>query len=47
MRAVKESRIRHDGVFLWRRRVLPLATVAAVLPERGAVVLNVDRRTLA
>jgi hypothetical protein len=38
--------IRHDGVFLWRRRVLPLATVDAVFPERGAVVLNVDRRTL-
>jgi hypothetical protein len=38
--------IRHDGVFLWRRRVLPFATVEAVFPERGAVVLNVDRRTL-
>jgi hypothetical protein len=38
--------IRHDGVFLWRRRVLPFATVGAVFPERGAVVLNVDRRTL-
>jgi hypothetical protein len=38
--------IRHDGVFFWRRRVLPLATVGAVFPEYGAVVLNVDRRTL-
>jgi hypothetical protein len=38
--------IRHDRVFLWRRRVLPLATVGAVFPEYGAVVLNVDRRTL-
>jgi hypothetical protein len=38
--------IRHDGVFLWRRRVLPIATVGAVFPEYGAVVLNVDRRTL-
>jgi hypothetical protein len=38
--------IRHDGVFLWRRRVLPFAMVAAVLPEHGAVVLNVDRGTL-
>jgi hypothetical protein len=38
--------IRHDGVFFWRRRVLPLATVGAVFPEHGAVVLNVDRRTL-
>lgn len=38
--------IRHHGVFLWRRRVLPIATVGAVFPEYGAVVLNVDRRTL-
>lgn len=38
--------IRHDGVFLWRRRVLPITTVAEVLPEHGAVVLSVDRRTL-
>jgi hypothetical protein len=38
--------IRHDGVFLWRRRVLPIATVGAVFPEYSAVVLNVDRRTL-
>jgi hypothetical protein len=38
--------IRYDGVFLWRRRVLPFATVEAVFPERGAVLLNVDRRTL-
>jgi hypothetical protein len=36
--------IRHDGAYVWRRRVLPVATVAAVLPEhgaRGAVVLNI------
>lgn len=39
--------IRHDGVFLWRRRTLPIATVAKVLPEQRAVVLNVDRRALA
>jgi hypothetical protein len=38
--------IRHDGVFLWRRRLLPIATVGAVVPEYGAVVLTVDRRTL-
>jgi hypothetical protein len=38
--------IRHDGVFLWRRRVLPIATVTAVLPEHGAVVLGVDRGIL-
>jgi hypothetical protein len=39
--------IRHDGVFLWRRRVLPITTVASVFPERRAIMLNVDRRTLA
>lgn len=39
--------IRHDGVFLWRRRTLPIATVRNVLPEQRAVVLNVDRRALA
>ena len=39
--------IRHDGVLLWRRRLLPITTVASVFPERRAVVLNVDRRPLA
>jgi hypothetical protein len=39
--------IRHEGVLLWRRRLLPLMTVASVSPEQRAVVLNVDRRTLA
>lgn len=38
--------IRHDGVLLWRRRLLPITTVASVFPEQRAVVLNVDRRTL-
>jgi hypothetical protein len=41
--------IRHEGALVWRRRVLPAAIIAAVLPEhgaRGAVVLNVDHRTL-
>jgi hypothetical protein len=46
-----EVAIRHDGAFVWRRRVLPVATVEAVLPEhgtRGAVILNIaDRRDLA
>ena len=44
-----EIAIRHDGVFVWHRRVLPEAAVAAVLPEhgpRGAVVLNLDKKTL-
>jgi len=38
--------IRHDGVLLWRRRLLPITTVASVFPEQRAVVLNLDRRTL-
>jgi hypothetical protein len=38
--------IRHDGIFLWRRRVLPITMVARVLPEQRAVVLKVDRRAL-
>jgi hypothetical protein len=43
-----EVAIRHEGAFVWRRRVLPFATVAAVLPKhgaRGAVVLNVAEET--
>jgi hypothetical protein len=38
--------IRRDGIFLWRRRVLPITMVAKVLPEQRAVVLKVDRRAL-
>jgi hypothetical protein len=38
--------IRHDGIFLWRRRVLPITMVAKVLPEQRAVVLGVDRREI-
>ena len=38
--------IRHDGIFLWRRRVLPITMVAKVLPDRRAVVLRVDQRAL-
>jgi hypothetical protein len=38
--------IRHDGIFLWRQRVLPITMVAKVLPEQRAVVLKVDRRAL-
>ena len=41
-----EFAIRHDGIFLWRRRVLPITTVAKVLPEQRAVVLKVDQRAL-
>lgn len=39
--------IRHDGTFLWRRRVLPIAAVAGVFPRQRAVLLNVDRHSLA
>jgi len=42
----EEFAIRHDAVFLWHRRVLPVTTVATVVPESGAVVLNLDRRAL-
>jgi hypothetical protein len=38
--------IRHDGMLLWRRRLLPITMVAEVLPEQRAVVLKVDRRVL-
>jgi len=38
--------IRRDGVFLWRRRVLPITTVANVFPKERAVLLNIDRHTL-
>jgi len=41
--------IRRDGIFVWRRRLLPAAMVAAFQPDhgaRGAVVLNVDDRML-
>ena len=38
--------IRHDGILLWRRRLLPVTAVAEVLPERRAVMLNVDGRIL-
>jgi hypothetical protein len=42
-----EIAIRHDGVFLWRRRVLPITSVSRVLSDRRAIELNVDRRSLA
>lgn len=42
----EEFAIRHDAVFLWHRRVLPVTTVATVVPESGAIVLNVDRKAL-
>jgi hypothetical protein len=38
--------IRHDGVFVWRRRLLPITTVANVVPDQRAVVLTVDGRAL-
>jgi len=39
--------IRHDGVFVWRRRLLPITTVENVVPDQRAVVLTVDERALA
>ena len=39
--------IRHDGVFVWHRRLLPITAVASVIVEQRAVMLNVDERTLA
>jgi len=38
--------IRHDGVFVWRRRLLPITTVAKVLPDQRAILLTVDGRGL-
>ena len=38
--------IRHDGVFVWHRRLLPMTSVANVIAEQRAVVLKVDERTL-
>jgi hypothetical protein len=38
--------IRHDGTFVWRRRLLPVGTVANVVPERRLVALSVDRKAL-
>jgi hypothetical protein len=39
--------IRHDGFFLWRRRLLPITTVANVVPDERAVVLTVEEWALA
>jgi hypothetical protein len=39
--------IRHEGFFVWRRRLLPITTVARVVPEKRAVVLTVEGRSLA
>jgi hypothetical protein len=38
--------IRHDGVFVWHRRLLPITSVANVIAEQRAVVLKVYERTL-
>jgi len=39
--------IRHEGFFVWRRRLLPITTVAKVVPDKRAVVLTVEGRSLA
>ena len=38
--------VRRDGVFVWRRELLSLATVATVLPERRVILLNVESSSL-
>jgi hypothetical protein len=38
--------IRHEGVFVWRRRLLPITTVANVLPDKRAVMLTVEEPAL-
>jgi hypothetical protein len=38
--------IRHDGTFVWHRRLLPITTVAAVIPDKRAVVLTIEERAL-
>jgi hypothetical protein len=39
--------IRHEGFFVWRRRLLPITTVAKVVPDKRAVVLTIEGRSLA
>lgn len=39
--------IRHEGLFVWRRRLLPITTVAKVVPDKRAVVLTVEGTALA
>jgi hypothetical protein len=39
--------IRHDGIFFWHRRLLPITTVATVIPDKRAVMLTIDERALA
>jgi len=38
--------IRHERFFGWRRRLLPITTVAKVVPDKRAVVLTVEGRSL-
>jgi hypothetical protein len=39
--------IRHDGVFVWHRRLLPITTVENVVPNERAMVLTVEGREVA
>ncbi len=39
--------IRHEGFFVWRRRLLPITTVAKVVPDKRVVVLTVEGWSLA
>jgi hypothetical protein len=38
--------IRHDGIFVWHRRLLPITTVATVIPDKRAVLLTIDEGAL-
>lgn len=45
----EELAIRHEGAFVWRRRLVPIANTVDVLPghgARGAVVLDLDGEML-
>ena len=39
--------IRHDGILVWHRRLLPITAVANVIPDKRAVMLTIDERALA
>jgi hypothetical protein len=41
-----EVAIRHDGTFLWRRRIVTLEAVSCVAPSDRAIVLGIDRAEL-
>jgi hypothetical protein len=38
--------IRHEGFFIWHRRLLPITAVADVIPDQGLIMLTVSKRAL-